>query len=74
MFKLISTTLVLCALSAGAARAQAQQGATTQQQERQAQEQAERDRRQAEREQKETDKKAKKEPGTRCGRWKRGKA
>ncbi len=72
MFKLISTTLVLCALSAGAARAQ--QGTTTPQQDRQAQEQAERDRRQAEREQKEGDKKARREPGTRCERWKRGKA
>ena len=74
MFKLIGATLVLCALSAGAARAQAPQGATTRQQDRQAQEQAERDRRQAEREQKERDKDARKEPGTRCGRWKRGKA
>ncbi len=74
MFKLISTTLVLCALAAGAAHAQTPQGATTQQQDPQAREQAERDRKQAEREQKEKDKGAKKEPGTRCGRWKRGKA
>jgi Ni/Co efflux regulator RcnB len=74
MFKLIGATLVLCALSAGAARAQESQGSTTRQQDRQAQEQAERDRRQAEREQKERDKNARKEPGTRCGRWKRGKA
>ena len=75
MFKLISTTVVLCALSAGALRAQTpQQGATTPQQDRQAREQAERDRKQAERQQKEKDKDARKEPGTRCGRWKRGKA
>ena len=74
MFKLISTTVVLCALSAGALRAQTPQGATTQQQDRQAQEQAERDRKQAEREQKEKAKEARKEPGTRCARWKRGKA
>lgn len=74
MFRLISTTLILCALSAGAARAETQQGATTQQQDRQAQEQAERERRQAEREQKAKGNDAKKEPGTRCGRWKRGKA
>ena len=74
MFKLISTTIILCALSAGALRAQTPQGATTQQQDRQAQEQAERDRKQAEREQKEKDKEARKEPGTRCARWKRGKA
>lgn len=74
MFKLISSTLVVCALSAGAALAQTQQGASAQQQDRQAQEQAERDRKQAEREQKERDKDAKREPGTRCSRWKRGKA
>lgn len=74
MFKLISTTLVLCALSAGAARAQSPQNAATQQQDRSTQEQAERDRRQAEREQKDKDKEAKREPGTRCARWKRGKA
>jgi Ni/Co efflux regulator RcnB len=74
MFKLISTAVILCALSAGALRAQTPQGATTQQQDRQAQEQAERDRKQAEREQKAKDKEARKEPGTRCGRWKRGKA
>ncbi|HZB43658.1 MAG TPA: hypothetical protein VE360_00370 [Pyrinomonadaceae bacterium] len=74
MFKLISTTLVLCVLSAGTARAQTPQGATTLRQDRQAREQAERDRKQAERERKENDKAAKKEPGTRCGRWKRGKA
>jgi Ni/Co efflux regulator RcnB len=74
MFKLISTTLVLCALSAGAARAQTPQTTATQQQDRAAREQAERDRKQAERERKERDKDAKKEPGTRCGRWKRGKA
>ena len=74
MFKFISTTLVLCALAAGTLRAQTPQGATTQQQDRQAREQAERDRKQAEREQKQKDKEARKEPGTRCGRWKRGKA
>ena len=74
MFNLITTTLVLCARSAGVARAQTPQSAATQQQDRQTQEQAERDRRQAEREQKEKDKDARKEPGTRCGRWKRGKA
>ena len=74
MFKLISTTVILCALSAGALRAQTPQGATTQQPDRQAREQAERDRKQAEREQKEKDKEARKEPGTRCARWKRGKA
>ena len=74
MFKLISATLVLCALSAGALRAQTPQGATTRQQDRQAREQAERDRKQAEREQQQQDKEARKEPGTRCGRWKRGKA
>jgi hypothetical protein len=72
MFKLISAALVICALSAGAARAQTQDAAATQ--DRQAQEQAERDRKQAERERKEREKDAKKEPGTRCGRWKRGKA
>ena len=74
MFKLISATLILCALSAGAARAQTPQDATTRQQDRTAQEQAERDRKQAERERKEKDKAAGKEPGTRCSRWKRGKA
>ena len=74
MFKLISATLVLCALSAGAARAQTPQGATTPQPDRQAQEQAERDRRQADRERKNKDKGAGKDPGTRCARWKRGKA
>jgi hypothetical protein len=74
MIKLIGATLVLCALSAGAARAQTPQGATTQRQDRAAQEQAERDRMQAERERKDKDKGAGKEPGTRCGRWKRGKA
>jgi Ni/Co efflux regulator RcnB len=74
MFKLINTTLVLCALSAGVARAQTSQGAATQQQDRPVQEQAERDRKQADRERKDKDKGAGKEPGTRCGRWKRGKA
>jgi Ni/Co efflux regulator RcnB len=73
MFKLISAALVIGALSAGAAGAQTQDAATTTQ-DRQAQEQAERDRKQAERERKEKDKEARKDPGTRCGRWKRGKA
>jgi Ni/Co efflux regulator RcnB len=73
MFKLISAALIVCALSAGAAVAQTQD-ATNTTQDRQAQEQAERDRKQAERERKEKDKDARKEPGTRCGRWKRGKA
>jgi Ni/Co efflux regulator RcnB len=74
MFRLVNATLLLCALSAGAAHAQTPQDTTTRQQDRQAQEQAERDRKQAEREQKEKEKDAKREPGTRCGRWKRGKA
>jgi Ni/Co efflux regulator RcnB len=74
MFKLISTTLILCTLSAGAALAQTPQDATTRQPDRPAQEQAERDRKQAKREQKEKTKDARREPGTRCGRWKRGKA
>ena len=73
MFKLISAALVVYALSAGAALAQTQDTAP-QTQDRQAQEQAERERRQAERERKEKAKEAGKEPGTRCGRWKRGKA
>ena len=73
MLRLISTTLILCALAAGAAGAQAQDTAT-QQQDRQAREQAERDRKQAEREQKEKNKGARKEPGSRCARWKSGKA
>lgn len=71
MFKLISAALVICALSAGAAHAQTQDATT---QDRQAREQAERDRKQAERDRKEKAKEAGKEPGTRCGRWKRGKA
>jgi Ni/Co efflux regulator RcnB len=71
MFKLISAALIVCALSAGAAHAQTQDTAA---QDRQAREQAERDRRQAERERKEKDKDARKDPGTRCSRWKRGKA
>ena len=74
MFKLISATLILCALSAGAARAQTPQETTTQRQDRQAQEQAERERKQAERERKERDKASAKEPGSRCSRWKRGKS
>jgi hypothetical protein len=72
MFKLISAALVICALSVGAAHAQTQDASATQ--DRQAREQAERDRKQAERERKEKAKEAGKEPGTRCGRWKRGKA
>jgi Ni/Co efflux regulator RcnB len=72
MFKFISAPLIICALSAGAA-AQTQDTAT-QTQDRQAQEQAERDRRQAERERKNKEKGENKEPGTRCARWKRGKA
>ena len=75
MLKLISTTLVLCALAAGAAGTPTQDAAASQQQtDRQAQEQAERERKQAEREQKRRDKDAKKEPGSRCARWKSGKA
>ena len=74
MFKLISTTLVLCVLSAGTARAQTPQGATTLRQDRQAREQAECDRKQAVREREDKGKGAGKEPGTRCARWKRGKA
>lgn len=74
MFKLIGTTLVICALSAGAARAQTQDS-TSATQDRQAQaEQAERDRRQAEQERREKDRDARREPGTRCSRWKRGKS
>lgn len=73
MFKLISAALVVCALSAGSVPARAQEAAT-QNPDRQTQEQAERDRRQAEQERKAKDKDARKEPGTRCGRWKRGKA
>ena len=73
MRTIISVALIACALSLSAARAQTQETAP-QTQDRQAREQAERDRRQAERERKEKAKEAGKEPGTRCGRWKRGKA
>lgn len=74
MLKLITSTLVLFVVCAGPSFAQSQTGgADTQAQDRQAQEQAERDRRQAERERKDKDKGARKEPGTRCSRWKQGK-
>ena len=72
MFKLISATLVLCALSAGAARAQTQDTVTPQ--DREAREQADRDRRRAERQEKDRNRDGRREPGTRCSRWKRGKA
>lgn len=53
----------------------AQQASTAQQPaDKQAQEQAERDRRQAERDAKAKEKGERKEPGSRCARWKRGKA
>jgi len=73
MLKLIGTTLIFCALAALPAGAQTQDAATRQQ-ERQSQEQAERERKQAERERKEREKDARKEPGSRCARWKSGKA
>lgn len=76
MYKVIKVTLILSALLSCTAFAQTQgPGTTGQSQDRQAQEQAERDRRQAERDARAKEKKGeKKEPGTRCARWKQGKA
>ena len=76
MYKLIRVTLILSALLSCTALARAQgSGTTGQTQDRQAQEQAERDRKQAERDAKTKEKKGeRKEPGTRCARWKQGKA
>ncbi|MDQ3802910.1 MAG: hypothetical protein M3416_03540 [Acidobacteriota bacterium] len=75
MLKLITSTLALFVVFALPALAQSQNtGASTPAQDRQAQEQAERDRRQAERDRKEKEKGVKKEPGTRCSRWRQGKA
>ena len=76
MSKLVSCALIVLALFAGA-DALALEGAATRAQDRQTreeQQQAERDRKQAERERKEREKESRKEPGTRCARWKRGKA
>jgi Ni/Co efflux regulator RcnB len=75
MLKLITSTFILCVVCAGPAIAQSQDaGAGARAQDKQAQEQAERDRRQAERDRKEKEKGDRKEPGSRCSRWKQGKA
>jgi Ni/Co efflux regulator RcnB len=71
MFKSIGSTLIIIALGATSVAAQTQ---NTTSQDRQAQEQVERDKKQAKRDQKEKDKANKKEPGSRCARWKAGKA
>ena len=74
MFKLITVGLLAVTLSAGAARAQTQDANASAQERRAQEEQAERERRQAASERKDKERGANKEPGTRCGRWKRGKA
>ncbi len=76
MHKLIKAKVILSAVLSCSAFAQAQEsGAAGQSQDRQAREQAERDRRQAERDARAKEKKGeRKEPGTRCARWKQGKA